>query len=91
MFSNRGAAPGELTPIVRDLVEDAVAGKDPSAIAYTKSGAAFRRDPIGPTSAGEGARKDTRIEKLEAEKRRLAGETAPKDEREDLEVRTQAL
>jgi Protein of unknown function (DUF3102) len=44
---NRGAASGELTDIVRQLVEAAAGGKAVSAIAYTKSGAAFRREGIG--------------------------------------------
>ncbi len=38
---NRGASQGELTDIVKRLVADAAAGKNVSAIEYTKSGAAF--------------------------------------------------
>jgi regulator of replication initiation timing len=51
---NRGAPEGELTPIVRQLVEAAAAGGAASAIDYTKSGAAFRRENIGSVNADLG-------------------------------------
>lgn len=59
---NRGAAPGTLTKDVQQLVEDAAAGKNVSAIAYTAKirgrSAPSRvskttRDNIGPASTGE--------------------------------------
>jgi DNA-binding Lrp family transcriptional regulator len=50
---NRGAPNGELTDIVKQLTDDAVAGKPVSAIEYTKSGVAFRRDDIGADSGGK--------------------------------------
>jgi hypothetical protein len=68
---NRGAPKGGHTKPVKQLVAAAVAGEDVSAIAYTDTGAAFRREDIGPTSNGEIARKDAEIEELRAEKRRL--------------------
>jgi hypothetical protein len=46
---NRGASEGELTEPVRDLVASAVRGEKVSAIEYTKSGAAYRRDPVAGT------------------------------------------
>jgi MbeD/MobD like len=70
---NRGAAEGTQTPIVKQLVADAVAGKDVSAIA-TKNGAIDSlqnhgprnhgptRADIGAASAGEIARKDAEID-----------------------------
>ena len=59
---NRGAAPGTLTKDVQQLVEDAAAGKNVGAIAYTAKirgrSAPSRvskttRDNIGPASTGE--------------------------------------
>ena len=50
---NRGAPEGGHTPEVKRLVAAAKAGKAVSAVAYTKSGAAFRREDIGPDSRGE--------------------------------------
>src|SRR5262245_48557239 len=42
---NRGAAPGQLTPLVRQLIEDAVAGKEVSALAESSKLANGRRLP----------------------------------------------
>jgi hypothetical protein len=61
---NRGAEPGELTPSVMQLIEAAAAGQRVSAVKYTKSGAAYRREDVVPDSGGE-------IARLQEEKRRL--------------------
>ena len=62
MFLNRGAREGELTETVRDLVACAVRGEKVSAVDYTASGAAYRREPIGAAGTDELARKDARSE-----------------------------
>ncbi len=67
---NRGAPGGGHTEIVKQLVADAVAGKEVSAIKYTKSGAAFRRDDIGADSSGKADRLHARVGELQAELRR---------------------
>jgi hypothetical protein len=87
---NRGAASGELTDIVRQLVEAAAAGKAVSAIAYTKSGAAFRREKV---SAGNSEvpqqRKAGRLRLPMGGKDNIdpenVGETAPNTHVEGLE------
>jgi Protein of unknown function (DUF3102) len=66
---NSGAAEGGHTGIVKQLVAAAASGKAVSAVVYTKSGAAFRRDDIGPDSSGEIARRDARIEELQNQNR----------------------
>jgi hypothetical protein len=71
IFLNRGAPEGGHTPEVKKLVAAAAAGKDVSAVAYTKSGAAFRREDIGPDSTTEIARKDAEIAELRNAKRML--------------------
>jgi hypothetical protein len=71
---NRGAPEGGQTEIVKRLVADAVTGKQISAVEYTKTGAAFRREDIGPDSAGEIERIRTRNEQLENENARLRRE-----------------
>src|SRR5262249_572247 len=68
---NRGAAEGEHTEPVKQLVAAAVAGKKVSAIEYTKSGAAFRRDDVGAGDRTSFALKDVEIGALENAKRRL--------------------
>jgi hypothetical protein len=78
---NRGAAEGELTPIVKRLIADACAGKDVSAIALVKNGVPPPCDDIGPNSPGENACKDARIKELENQVRRLEHENASKDAR----------
>ena len=60
VFLNRGAREGELTETVRDLVACAVRGEKVSAVDYTASGAAYRREPIGAAGTDELARKDAR-------------------------------
>jgi Protein of unknown function (DUF3102) len=49
---NRGARKGELTKPVQQLVDAATAGKAVSAICYTKSGAALRREDVNLDNAG---------------------------------------
>jgi hypothetical protein len=58
VFLNRGASEGELTESVRDLVACAARGEKVSAIEYTKSGAAFRREKV---SAGNSASECTSL------------------------------
>jgi ParB-like nuclease domain len=50
---NRGAPEGRHTRAVEHLVAAAAAGKKVSAVAYTKSGAAFRREDIGADSTAD--------------------------------------
>jgi len=68
---NRGAEEGELKPIVRQLVADASAGKNVSAIAvYMNYGAPLPRDDdddTGANSTGKIAQKDDELEELRAE------------------------
>jgi hypothetical protein len=71
IFLNRGAPQGGHTEPVKQLVAAAAAGKDVSAVAYTKSGAAFRREDIGSASNGEIALKDAEIQELRSAKRQL--------------------
>jgi hypothetical protein len=68
---NRGAPEGGHTPEVKRLVAAARAGVAVSAVDYIKSGAAFRREDVGPASNGETARKDAEIEELRNAKRML--------------------
>lgn len=74
---NRGAKPGELTDVVKQLVDAAASGRDVSAVAYTRAGARpplpARSDAgeIGPDSAGELQRLQARIDELQNELRRL--------------------
>ena len=85
---NRGAAEGEHTEIVQDLVARAVKGEGVSAVSCAKTGAAFRRDDIGANSSGEIARKLARLEQLEAENARLRRENlALRSEVEELKAR----
>jgi Protein of unknown function (DUF3102) len=70
VFLNRGAPKGGHTEIVKRFVADAAAGKEVSAIKYTKSGAAFRRDDIGADSSGKADRLRARVGALQAELRR---------------------
>jgi hypothetical protein len=55
VYLNRGAAPGTLTDIAKQFVEAAAAGRAVSAVVYKNSGAAFRREDLGPTNSGESA------------------------------------
>jgi hypothetical protein len=88
VFLNRGAPEGGHTPEVTQLVAAAAAGADVSAIAYTKSGAAFRREDVGPASPTEIERIRARNDELERENRRLERENiALKSEIEDLKAR----
>lgn len=69
---NRGAAEGEHTAIVRQLVADAIAGKNVSATAIMNNGAPLPHDDaddIGTNNAEEIARKDDELEELRAAKR----------------------
>jgi hypothetical protein len=50
---NRGMPKGELTKPVQQLVDAATARKAVSAIRYTKSGAAFRREDVNLDNAGK--------------------------------------
>jgi hypothetical protein len=85
---NRGAAEGEHTEIVQDLVARAVKGEGVSAVSCAKTGAAFRHDDIGANSSGEIARKLARLEQLEAENARLRRENlALRSEVEELKAR----
>jgi hypothetical protein len=70
IFLNRGAPEGEHTPIVKQLVADAIAGKDVSAVA-ARHGVSLPRDDIGADSQTEAARLRACVENLLAEKRRL--------------------
>jgi DNA-binding Lrp family transcriptional regulator len=66
---NRGAPEGEQTEIVQRLIAKAVAGEQVSAVEYTNSGAAFRREGIGPDSMSEADGLRVRVEELHAEVR----------------------
>src|SRR5262245_47594660 len=68
---NRGAPQGGLTKPVAQLVAAAAAGQKVSAVEYTKSGAAFRREDVGANSAGEVERLRTDNDQLRTDKRRL--------------------
>jgi hypothetical protein len=56
VFLNRCASEGELTDIVKELVEAAAAGRTVSAAFYKDCGAAFRREALRPANSGESAR-----------------------------------
>jgi Protein of unknown function (DUF3102) len=77
---NRGAPQGGHTEIVDQLVADAVAGKQVSAIECTKNGTAFRRDYIGSTSGQEAEIERLRVRNAELE-----------NEKCRLEIKVQAL
>jgi antitoxin (DNA-binding transcriptional repressor) of toxin-antitoxin stability system len=85
VFLNRGAPEGEHTEPVEQLVAAAVMGKNVSAIKYTESGGAFRREDIGADSQAEAERLRVYVEKLEADKCRLELKVAElESELEDL-------
>ena len=89
VFLNRGAASGELTDIVKEFVEAAVAGKAVSAIAYTKSGAAFRREKVSASnSPSECECLHARIEEVQAQLEHFKNQnSAVRREAKDLRIR----
>jgi hypothetical protein len=86
VFLNRGASEGELTEPVRDLVACAVRGEKFSAIEYTKSGAASRREKVSASNSVPAAGLRVIIGGKTHDPT-STGETAPKDASEDLEAR----
>jgi hypothetical protein len=68
---NRGAEPGQLTPVVKGLIEDAIAGKDVSAWGVQKYGVQKTRDveaeakrPVATNGGNEPGLSVTRIREL---------------------------
>jgi hypothetical protein len=94
---NRGAREGEHTEPVKQLIAAAVSGKDVSAVAYTKSGAAFRREDISSqvpeeilqqrAAAGERIRGLLGDDEIRNDTESDGvGEIAPTDVREELQA-----
>jgi len=89
---NRGAPKGELTKPVTQLVAAAAAGQKVSAVEYTKSGAAFRREDVGVHSAGEAERLRADNDQLRADSRLLEIRIAGlESEVEELKAENTAL
>src|SRR5262249_32321004 len=83
---------GEHTEIVKQFVAAVEAGKQVSAVKYIDSGAALRREDIGPVSTAESALKDAEIEKLRSSKRSLESKIAGlESEVEELRTENAAL
>jgi hypothetical protein len=59
----------KLAPIAEHMIERAAAGETMSAVAYTKRGAAFRFEDIGPASSG--AREDMAVRLKHAESQNI--------------------
>ena len=89
---DRGAPEGGHTPEVKQLVAAASAGVAVSAVDYIESGAAFRREDVGPASSGETARKDAEIGELRNAKRMLEIKIAGlESETEELKAQVRRL
>ena len=79
-------------PKSSELVAAASAGVAVSAVDYIESGAAFRREDVGPASSGETARKDAEIEELRNAKRMLEIKIAGlESETEELKAQVRGL